>query len=379
MKEVLIGLVVIIVLSLVGGFVYKQLGSTLGNFGIGGGDDIKLGPDGGIFISKDGGRTWASISMTEGSPIRENFVKTDAYGAEFHSSDENRVFIGTSGGFYSYNISTNALEVVGNISGMVQSIAIDPTNNERMYVATKTGSGGTILKSTRTDNFYEVYSTLGPNSVRSDNVTLVRVDPQNTSIVYAGTQLGLLLESKDFGESWSVKKEFDEALRVLTIARQDSKVIYAVVGNSKIFKSVNSGETWQDISASLATQGVTAIESVSVSPRDISQVYASTGSGLFRSTNAGASFLKVNLLSADENPHVLQVALDTFRESVIYIGVGAQVHRTEDAGVNWQVKTLPTSRKVSVLRVSPVNPNLIIAGVRASQVVSAPKSNQFGF
>lgn len=372
MREATILLITIVILSVIGGIMYNVMSPYLREAGIIGGEEgAQIATDGGIFVSRDEGFSWAKIGTL---PEMEAFLKSDVFSVLFDPGDENRAYIGTSTGLYVYS------QVSGNISsipaglGMVQSVAVDQSNKNRMYLAVKSGSGGKILKATRPYYFYEVYSTLGANSGKQDNVLGVWINRSSPNVVYAGTETGLFLESENFGESWFIKAEFKDKIRMLEMASNDAKTMYAIVGNAGVFKTKNGGATWSDISNSLSSYGAGfnfLIENIAIDPRDNNRLYAATSRGLLKSINGGSSFSRMELLSPEESPHILYVALDPLRDNVVYFAIGLQIHKTEDGGKNWKIKTLSGQRGVSAIKINPVNSKTIIVGLRTVFVQAA--------
>lgn len=360
MRDALIITIMLIGLFLVAGYVYNVMSPHFEKLGL---KEQSLGPrvsDGGIFRSEDSGRSWSQIKDSG-----ENISKQEVFEIQFDAEDPGILRIASSGGLYKSVDGGNGWSIVSDIAPVsaesVRSFAIDPKNPQRMYVASNFQSGrGRILKS-KDGGFYEVYST----TFEGDKALGVWIDAFDTSTIYAGTEEGLFLESKDFGESWRVKKEFNGAVQDLHMVPSDTRIMYAHVGG-QVFKTRNQGQSWQDISTSLAAEygkNFTVLK-IAIDPHNENRLYIATSSGLLSSENAGASFFQIGLLVAGEEPKVSAVGLDPRISDVIYVGVGSQIHKTEDRGKSWQIKKLDTSRDVSVIRVKPDNSQIIFAGVK---------------
>lgn len=372
MREATIILFVIIVSSLILGLAYNTMSPYLEKLGLKGAEsEGELARDGGIFVSRDGGLSWEQAGILPQTPEEESQLldvtklrQSDILDVAFDPHNENQIYIGAASGLYSYNPASNEITLIDNIGGNVLSIAPDPTNSERIYIAVKSVSGGRILKTARSRNFYEVYSTLE----KSDMILGVWIDFDNPSSVFAGTQTGLLLESKDFGESWSIKKEFNEPLKFLKMSPDNTRLMYAIIGNSGLYRSFNSGGGWQDISSSFSANQKDpqfAVKNLEINQRSANELYAATNKGVFLSANGGGAFSEIGLIVSEKDPDVLYVALDELTPNVLYVGIDSQIHKTTDKGLSWQIKTLPTARRVNIVKVSPFNPNLIVVGVKS--------------
>lgn len=316
--------------------------------------------DGGVFRSVDFARSWEHVINIENNG---DLSKTDVLDVRFDVDDYNSLFIATSKGLYKSQdlgegwsrIQSGAL--AGEVA--VQSFLQDLTNVKRKYVAVYSGERGYILKS-RGDKFYEVYSTNNKN----DKVLGIWLDHRDSATIYAGTQEGLLLESKDFGESWRIKWEFGDSLRDLKILRNDPGTMYVIIGGGDIFRSGNNGGSWQNISGSFAKFGPDFfINKFIVDPHNESRLYLASNMGLAKSEDGGATFNRVGIL-AEAGSEVSTVVVDSQRSNIIYIGSGNQIHKSDDGGMNWQIKTLDTSRKINVISTKPDDSSVIFIGVR---------------
>ncbi|HWP84827.1 MAG TPA: YCF48-related protein, partial [Terriglobia bacterium] len=111
-------------------------------------------------------------------------------------------------------------------------------------------------------------------------VLSMAVNPQNPSILYAGTNFGVI-KSADGGDSWSVASEGIGTLTVLAMAINplQPEVLYAGTIQG-VFESVDGGNHWAPLGGSMFHTNVT---SLALSPGDYKTVYAGTeGGGVFR-------------------------------------------------------------------------------------------------
>ena len=129
-------------------------------------------------------------------------------------------------------------------------------------------------------------------------VETLTVDPQNGSIVFAGTTHGLV-RSTDGGETWAAiatppGAAAGDAVRFVDPRRSRRspsprtipRVVYAGIRSGGVLKSSDGGDTWTASNAGLPDRH---IASLAVDPRDPQVVYAANESGLFRSTTEQAA------------------------------------------------------------------------------------------
>ena len=137
-----------------------------------------------------------------------------------------------------------------------RSIAIDPVDNNIVYAATpcnmyKTTDGGVSWTEVLGPPLLNVAKLAG--NVEKHHF-LIKLDPSNSRIVYAGTAAGLF-RSPDAGKSWVRVNTADfGTIRSMSICGADPKVMTVVASNaeyvhtasakSELFISSDGGESW---------------------------------------------------------------------------------------------------------------------------------------
>jgi photosystem II stability/assembly factor-like uncharacterized protein len=214
-------------------------------------------------------------------------------------------------------------------SGSVGAMAVAPSNPKIIYVGTGdsaprntviTGHG--MYKSSDGGKTWK-YIGLGDTHV----ITWIMVDPKNPEVVYVGA-LGHLFapnpergvfKSTDGGKTWKKVLYIDADTGVATMAMdpRHPEVVYASMWQvsrtpwgfssggpgSGLYKSVDGGKTWQDISRNPGLPGgMLGKIGVAVAPSDPNVVYALVQTnvgegkpgGLYRSDDAGKTWKLVN-------------------------------------------------------------------------------------
>ncbi len=238
-------------------------------------------PDGGVFKSVDGGTSWASASVG-----------------------------------------------LGNLNEHVASLAIDPTNPQRLYAAVPVwwyyGTGGFF----KSDNGAATWRRTAPNL---QSVWKVVVDPVTPGVVYAGT-------SSDFA------------------------------GGAKggVFKSVDYGETFVEASVGLDNGSRFVVRDLGVSPYDSRILFVGTGGapgdvpgnrGVYRSSDGAASWAQVN--SGLTTMTTMSLSIDPFTPGRVFLGTeGNGLFVTWNALSGVADAVLPDPRRVLLLRSfpNPFNP-----------------------
>lgn len=257
-----------------------------------------------------------------------------------------------------------------------------------------------VISSCKKNNFLDTENnnqiTWQQTSLDSLSLTALTVSPKGE--VYAGTCEGIF-RSPDQGESWErldlicpagiavnssghifvtagagVLRSLDNGLTwssarlsaaghtgPLAIGKT-SDIVYSSVGISDensfggIYRSEDNGVTWMKTNFP-DTIGVSVI---AVNGHD--DVFAGTGFGLFRSTNAGQSWQLLDVgFVIDYGPLIDAIAIDYDNRDIFIAIRNSGVYRSSDNGESWQ-KTGLSNTSVVTLLVSPVRSEFIFAG-----------------
>ena len=212
-------------------------------------------------------------------------------------------------------------------------------------------------------------------------VSALAVDPQNTSVVYAGTNQGIF-KSTDGGNTWS-GPNFNSPkgpwITALSIDPQNSKTIYATSYNDYndgIFKSTDGGISWTRMANFVGAW------SLVIDPQNTSSIYVGAGfgdigatPGIFRSSDEGASWV------ATSNFTIYALAIDPQNPATVYAGAWG-VLKSTDRGQSWipsdqsNATLLPRLGSwafgyIDSLAIDPSNPSTIYAGTYRTGVVKS--------
>lgn len=127
-------------------------------------------------------------------------------------------------------------------------------------------------------------------------VNAIEIDRTNPDIVYAGTTKGLF-RTENKGEVWARigQSLSDPFISSVLIHPTESAVLY-VGGLAGVWKSLDGGKVWKAVNQGITTLNIRALAMNSKNPQIL---YAGTnGSGLYRSTDAGATWTAVPLKAA---------------------------------------------------------------------------------
>jgi photosystem II stability/assembly factor-like uncharacterized protein len=134
-----------------------------------------------------------------------------------------------------------------------------------------------------------------------------------------------ILKSSDHGIHWEVVSTGIDSLKASTICYSPQNVIFVGGSYKGILKSSDDGKSW----SSAGLVGESSIEAL-VSDTEGTLLAATYSHGVYRSTDNGASWLKVDSL-----PFLLTSFTVNSRNEIFAGNSGGFIHRSSDGGVTW--------------------------------------------
>lgn len=278
---------------------------------------------GGVWRTKDGGSSWENIS--------DGYFGGSIGAVSVANSDANVIYVG--GGEQT---------VRGNVS--------------YGYGMWKTVDAGKSWKA------------IGLASSR--HIARIRIHPNNSDIVYAAVMGDLykptaergVFKSIDGGENWKkvLFANKNAGAVDLVLDPNNPRIMYATTWNisrtpyslssggpgSALWKSIDSGETWTNISDKKGLpKGVWGISGVTVSPKNSNKVWAiieNDKGGVYRSNDAGESWKLIN----DDRSlrqrawYYTRIYADTQDEDVVYV-LNVSYHKSKDGGETFTSSNAP--------------------------------------
>jgi photosystem II stability/assembly factor-like uncharacterized protein len=299
-------------------------------------------PDGGLFISKDGGVTWTSqpqlsrqavLSLTA-SPSDPKLMVAGTLDGVFRSVD---------GGDRWKLISPPGDREIHN----VQSVAIDPAAPDTIYAGTwhlpwKTVDGG------------EHWTNIKQGIIEDSDVFSIIVDPKQTNVVYASACSGIY-KSSDRGEKFVKVEGIPTTARRTRVLRQDMTNLDTVFAGTTegLFRTDSAGSKW-----TRTTGPDVIINDVYIDPTNPRHVLLATDrGGVLSSEDGGDSFIPSN--EGFSARLIRAYAADSRNPNTLYVGVvndksWGGVFMSETGGLSWtQVSAGLNGRDVFSLGQAP--------------------------
>jgi photosystem II stability/assembly factor-like uncharacterized protein len=298
----------------------------------------------------------------------------------------------------------------GGKSDTIVAIAPHPRNPDIAYVATneslyKTRDGGATWNKVTTD-------------LSSFRVLTLGVDPHSPANVLAGTMGDAVYKSPDGGQSWTPHngglKAHVSVVNQFVFHPSDPDVIY-VATTVGVFRTKDGGRYWEermrgmkevhyvvtlamdaknsDVMYAGTTGGVykttdgtahwglvnnglipkekldaamaLGVNSLVTDPQMPGTVYAGTTNGLFKTSDAGASWNRIEKGLADT--YISAILIDPSNPNILYAGTRKGVHKTTDGGQTWaKANAGLTTLNIRAMALSPIDPLVVFAGTNGS-------------
>ncbi|MDC8450263.1 MAG: YCF48-related protein [Nitrospira sp.] len=247
-----------------------------------------------VYKSPDGGQHWLphNVGLKEHVSFVNQFV--------FHPALNDKIYIATTVG--AFHTKDAGREWEARMNGMkevhiVTSIAINLKDPTILYGGT---TGGMYRSDDGATSWKRINNGLIPDSELMASMALgvnaIEIDRTNRDIIYAGTTKGLF-RTTNKGEQWERigQSLADPFISSILLHPTEPSQLY-VGGPKGGWKSSDGGKTWQAMNQGFATLNIRALAMNSKNPQ---LLYAGTnGSGLYRSTDAGATWMAVPLKAA---------------------------------------------------------------------------------
>ena len=250
------------------------------------------------------------------------------------------------------------------MSGRISDIAIDPNNENIWYVAVSSGGAW------KTENAGTTWQPLTDDQPFFAT-GCITIDPNNSASIWLGTgenvagrHIGIghgIFHSLDGGKSWKdmgLKKS--EHISKIIIHPDNSDIIWVASqgplwssgGERGLYKSTDGGKTWKN---NLEINEWTGVTDLVIDPTNPNILYAASwqrhrnvaglidggpGTALYKSTNGGDSWKKINKGLPRSNMGKIGLAISPMDPTVLYAAIeldrrDGAVYRTSNSGGSW--------------------------------------------
>jgi uncharacterized protein (TIGR03437 family) len=218
--------------------------------------------------------------------------------------------------------------------------------------------------------------TFAPSALSVPAVNTVAASSDG-SVILAGTGTGLY-RSSDSGATWAPSASLSGQIVALACDPVNSGSAYAVVLTSStagsfvgpvtnwtwtIYKSTDSGVTWQSSAAYTLSPVTAAVSRIFVNPVNPSIVYAFVNSALMRSADAGASWQQLTVPAAQANlgqTNPTAFAIAPSQPNIAYATTYYfPMMKSSDGGLTWQPAASIGSAGENAIAVDPQDASVV--------------------
>ncbi len=278
-------------------------------------------PDGGLFVSRDSGASWAPV--LQGESVRalaqsvsnpKMWVAGTLTGVQ--RSDDN----GEHWKLISPEKSTEIHEI--------ESVAIDPANPRIIYAGTwhlpwKTTDGGAH------------WTNIKEGVIDDSDVFSIIVDPVHPSTVYVSACSGIYKSDNAGGRFQKVEGIPSEARRTRVLMQDPKNRDVVFAGTTEgLFRTGDAGKIWIRMTGPDAI-----INDVFIDPKDSTHILLATDrSGVLASSDGGSSFHSAN--GGFSGRHLSSFVQDAKDPATVYVGAlndkqWGGVFRSTNGGLTW--------------------------------------------
>ncbi|MDC2977388.1 hypothetical protein OAZ10_00705 [Acidimicrobiaceae bacterium] len=252
-------------------------------------DTLFTTTNGGVYKSTNAGKSWELIGGSDLCDDEDAGGNCHYHGIVVEKEAPFKVLVGSGGDQYAKEgVGLTGSEDNGESwrnsdDGFVRDVhvsklVIDPNNNNVFYATTqgeteytdKVGDGAGVFKSTdRGNNWTQIN-----NGLNSLETNVLAVDPNDSDVLYLGTDDDGIYKSINGGENW--KKLIPTAsfgVGDIIVDPQNSNNVYmgtvdyfrlsesrGVLGDFGVYKSTDGGTTWEEFNSGLNHLGIFSLE-----------------------------------------------------------------------------------------------------------------------
>jgi hypothetical protein len=291
--------------------------------------------DGGVFKSTNGGTTWTGLNTNIGS--------VQIYpGMSIHPTSSTTFLAGLQDNGSVEGGASLPWPAVRGGDGAATMYAPDGT----AYVEFQAGVAAPLRRdppSTGTSG----WNFKGP-STSTETAWWVRpmaMDEHNSKVIYFGTTK--LYRSDNKGDSWAqlsndltTSSVTLRGITTIALSPSDSATIYLGTSDANVWVTSDLGTTWTNISAGLPPRAITKIVVDPLDPKTawvgLSGYSTSNPGHIFKTVNRGASWTNISGSAAGALPNVPVNAIALHRGSrELFIGTDIGVYSMVDGGTSW--------------------------------------------
>lgn len=280
--------------------------------------------DGGIWRTANNGDSFINLN--------QSLTLTQFYRISASPFSPSRILGGTQDNGTQQTYSTlNWSAAYGGDGG---EVCFNPFNSD--YIIGETQNGGLF----RTTNGGSNWSSSISGINMSESVTWIApilAHPSVSGTFYVARQR--VYRSTDNGGNWtpiSANVNGTSAVREMAISKSDPNIMFATSG-SYVFKSSDAGVTWNNVTSGLPGRTITSVSVYPTNPNEVFLTFSGFGTDkVFKSSNGGSTWISIsgNLPDTPVND-IFIYPNNPGNPNTFFVATDVGIFLTENNGVNW--------------------------------------------
>ena len=296
---------------------------------------VVAGNDGGVYISTSGGSGWRKKNTL---PI------TQFYTCEIDYLNPTNLYGGTQDNGTNRTLSGSLDDWQRIFGGDGFRVLVDPTNNQLLYAESQRGVFGRSIDG----GLSFIFGTNGINNTDRNNWnTPVAMDFNNPSTLYFGTQR--IYKSTNRAANWtaispdlsngnqSINLTFGTVTSI-DVSTLDGNIVYAGTDDGNVWNTLDGGASWTKRSANLPNRWVTDVVTDPINSAVAYVVYSGYRFGenighIYKTVDNGNSWTDIsgNLPDIPLNALIINPA----NTDQLFVASDIGVFETVDSGIDW--------------------------------------------
>lgn len=315
---------------------------------------------GGVLKTEDGGANWEFKNKIDD---KKNISGIDVLKMVIDPVDTNRLYLGTrKKGIVFSTDGAESWKKMKFPADNVYGIGINRFRPEIIYASGVYKKRGKIFKS---ENYGTDWKEIYTESADGTIITALAISDNKPDVLYAGTSEGTILKTVDAGKTWRKLYNAKAIISQILFDKRIDETVYFVIYKKNLIVTKDGGSNFQ-ISKKRQSDGILRNDLVfSVAGTKDGNIYLGTNNGLFKSSDQGEIFEKINILSDSKKFPVRSITINPKNSQEIVYGAAQVIYKSVDGGKHWSTLQLDTEKVAANILFNPDDSSIIYASLRS--------------
>jgi photosystem II stability/assembly factor-like uncharacterized protein len=321
------------------------------------------GSDGGFWVSLDKGLSWQQSSSVPTTGGVGSINGLDDSSLALDPEDVNAIYFGSASGglYYTYGLSNGWTKAASLNETKINAVAVSPDDKCIIYAA----AGNKVYRS---EDCNRTWTQIFFDNDPTTKINALVVDFYDAHRIYFGNSRGEISESIDRGDHWVTVLRSGSSVNQIVLSPFDSRKVFVTTVSQGLYRSADSGATWTPMQDKMTEfKNSFNIVSLVASPSSNGLLFAATAYGLLKSADSGDTWTRIKLITPEAQASINSLAVDPKDPRNIYYITNTTFYSSNDGGVSWRTKKMPSTRAGAQLLIKPDQTNVLFMGVKKYQ------------